>query len=331
MAIEVLRPGPLTTVQDLGRRGHAAQGYPECGACDKYALRLANLLCGNAEGLAALEYTLVGPRLRFDAPTVIALAGARVEATANGAAVPMNAPVWLPAGAELELGPCVAGLRGCLAVRGGIAVPEMLGSRATDMKSRLGGLDGRALRAGDRVPVAEADGAGETARELARRAARIRPDLFGPVVPLGWLEGRALPILRAVPGPQDDAFTEAGLRAFTRGIFAVSPDSNRMAARLTGPRVEARAGVDILSDGIVEGSVQISADGQPIVMLADHQTTGGYAKIATVLPCDIPALAQRRPGEPVRFRLVSREEGLAALRWERARLDAVREAMQGTD
>ena len=327
MAIEVLRVGPLTTVQDLGRTGHVAQGYPECGACDAYAARLANLLCGNPEGLAVLECTLSGPRLRFEAPAVAALTGAAMRAELDGGSCPWNEPFYVPAGGVLEIGAFSSGLRGYVAVRGGIDVPEYLGSRATDLKSRLGGFAGRALREGDRLPARPCAEARLTAAALAERARKIDQSLFFPAVPRGWLGEEGLPILRAVPGPQEECFAGAGLEAFARGIYAVSPDSNRMAARLTGAKIAAEAGVDIVSDGIVAGSVQVSADGQPIVMLADHQTTGGYAKIATVLPCDLPALAQLRPGERLRFRLVSRAEGLAALRWERQRLDDVRRTM----
>ena len=328
MAIEVLQPGPLTTVQDLGRTGHAAQGYPECGACDAYAARLANLLCGNAEGLAVLECTLVGPVLRFDAPAIAAFAGASMPAVLNGNECPKNVPFFIPAGGELRIGAAMSGVRGYLAFRGGIDVPPYLGSRSTDLKSRLGGLEGRTLRPGDVLPVTTEPAAAASAAALAARARELDPHVLFSGIPCGWLGDERLPILRAVPGPQDDTFTQAGLDAFVRGIYAVAPDSNRMAARLTGPTIAASASVDIVSDGIVAGSVQVSADGQPIVMLADHQTTGGYAKVATVLPCDLPALAQLRPGQRLRFRWVSRAEGLEALRGERDRLEYVRRTMR---
>ena len=328
MAIEVLRPGPLTTVQDLGRAGHAAEGYPECGACDKYALRLANLLCGNDEDQAALECTLSGPCLRFDAPAIAAFAGAKAVIHLNGVRCPADEPIYIPAGGELEVGDLSDGLRGCLAVRGGVAVPPLLDSRSTDLKCRLGGHEGRALRAGDRLPVGTADASVGLAEQLAGRARRIPRGFLSHAVPLGWLGEERMPILRAVPGPQDDAFTEAGLMTFARGIYRMSPDSNRMAARFLGERIKTRAGVDIVSDGILEGAVQISADGQPIVMLADHQTTGGYAKIATVLTCDVPALAQLRPGQAARFRLVDRAEAMRAMRMERQRLSEIRNIMK---
>ena len=239
----------------------------------------------------------------------------------------MSAPVFAPAGAVLELGTATDGLRGYIAVAGGIDVPPLLGSRATDLKTRLGGFEGRALAAGDALTVRETANPEVLQRTLANRAKRLEVALLHPGTPQGWLGGAAMPVLRAVPGPQDEAFTEAAFSALAKGIYTVSADSNRMAARLSGPRLEAMRGVDILSDGIVEGSVQVSADGQPIVMLADHQTTGGYAKIATVLPCDISALAQARPGEPVRFRLVSRDAGIAAMRVARARWTRLRELL----
>ena len=329
--IEVITPGALTTVQDVGRAGHAAEGFPECGACDKYAMALSNLLCGNTDCLhtAVLEMTLMGATLRAQRSMLAALTGAQAAPTLNGQSVPMNWPFLMKEGDVLEIGAFTGGLRGYLAVSGGFDVPAVLGSRATDVKTHIGGLEGRALRAGDMLPVGQGDASARRLAALSRGAEAItqKPWLLRPSTPQGFLGDAVMPLLRAVPGPQDDAFTAEGLHTFTHGVYTVSPDSGRMAARLSGPTVASVRGSDILSDGIVEGSVQISANGQPIVMLADHQTTGGYAKIATVLPCDLPVLAQTRPGAPVAFRFVTPAGGMQALRLERSKWSYMKEQM----
>lgn len=324
--MKILSPGPLSTVQDMGRAGHAAEGYPECGACDKYALALGNLLCGSVPEAAALEMTLCGASIAFDAPAVIALTGAACAPTLDGRAVPTNAPVSVPAGAVLEVGPFTAGLRGYLCVRGGLDVPPVLGSRSTDLKCRIGGLSGRALRLGDVLHAGPADAPFDLAgAERAAAVLRQKPWLLRPRTAHGYLGGRVIPLLRAVPGPQEEAFTQEGVRAFFTGLYAITPDSNRMGVKLSGPAVATVHGSDILSDGIVEGSVQISANGQPILMLADHQTTGGYAKIATVIAPDLSAAAQLRPGEMAAFRPSSAREGVRLCRETAQQLRYIKE------
>ena len=322
MTLNIVSPGPLTTVQDFGRFGHQAEGYPECGACDKYALALANLLCGNGEcpHMAGLEYTLAGPTLRADDYTLVALTGGAVEPKVNGKRVNMFEPLLLVPGDTLEIGMLVSGLRGYLAVFGGFDIHPVLGSRSTDLKCHIGGLNGRALKAGDVLPVLRAfELPQERFRPLQKRvrAAALEDWALTTLTPHGFIGAQKFPLLRVVLGPQDEMFTEKGLFDFKSALYTVTQDSNRMAAKLSGAAIEARAGVDILSDGIVEGSVQISANGQPIVMLTDHQSTGGYAKIATVIPCDIPTLAQVRPGQLVGFRVVTVEEGTAACKKEK--------------
>lgn len=324
--MNILFPGPLSTVQDMGRTGHAAQGYPECGACDKYALALGNLLCGNPESAAAIEMTLTGVTVRFDQDTVIALTGAACTPTLDGQRIPLYAPVRVPAGATLHTGIFTAGLRAYLCVRGGVNVPPVLGSRSTDLKCRIGGIEGRALQKGDRLPIGRP--APGYAFDRAARAARVlagKPWLLRPRTAHAFLSGQAVPLLRAVPGPQDGAFTGEGLSAFFSGLYTVATDSNRMAARLSGPAVAAKNGSDILSDGIVEGSVQISSNGQPILMLADHQTTGGYAKIATVIAPDLSAAAQLRPGEPAAFRPVTVQKAVSLCRETAQQLRYIKE------
>ncbi len=341
MAFTVKTPGFLTTVQDLGRRGFLAWGFPENGACDKYSLRLANLLCGNPEpeagggpGFAGLECTVQGPELEFDTEEVIALTGADMGPKRNGTPVPMYAPVRMAPGDRLTFEPARSGFRGYVAFLGGVDVPAVQGSRSTNLQCGMGGYHGRPLMRGDRLetgPVspdfksrwaalAKAEGAG-----ISLEALEEFPLLRMPSAPVRLVDGARLPVLRAVPGPQQEAFTEEGLELFQREIYRVSVDSGRMGCRLEGTPVPMRSGADIVSDGIVEGSVQISGSGLPIVMMADHQTTGGYAKIATVIRADLPVLAQLGPGKTLSFRFVSWQEGTAAFRREEEKTAWIRQ------
>ena len=326
MSITVLDPAPLTTVQDAGRVGYAAQGYRSCGAADSYAYRLANALVGNDPGAAVLESTLRGPALRFEADAVFSLTGAESPAALDGVPVPYYAPLLAKAGSTLKIGVAASGLRNYLAVGGGIATPPVLGSRATDVKCGIGGLKGRKLAKGDTLPTGVCDTAALwriiTAKHLDRP---LRDKAVCRGTHSVRVQGaQTLPLLRTVPGPQDAAFTAQGLHDFTHGIYTLTPNCDRMACKLAGPPLAMHHGADILSDGIVPGSVQVSADGQPIVMLADHQTTGGYAKIATVISADLPALAQLRPGQRVCFTFVTPARAVQAARqqavlWQQVR------------
>ena len=338
MAIEILKTGPLCTVQDDGRIGFQALGYEESGAMDKYAMYSANILSGNTENYrreAVLECTLAGITARFDGSAVIALSGADMCSAINGKPVPRYAPILVRAGDTLTMGMAAKGLRGYLGVYGGISVPEVMGSRSTGLKTRMGGLNGRALKVGDILPV------GRTARESEVLFRRIRREFRG-TSPLTagweWLRGEAplrrfsgsesITLLRIVPGPQEEAFTPAGIETFSRGVYTLTPDCNRMALKLDGPPVGTHKGSDILSDGIVDGSVQISSKGMPILMTADHQTTGGYAKIGTVIRADLPAAAQLKPGDRVGFRFVTPEAGILAWRKAYCELEKLKERIQ---
>ena len=308
-AIEVLDGGLLTTVQDLGRYGCQRYGVPVSGAMDGWALRAANRLAGNDEGAAALEITLAGPALRFEGRGVIALTGGDLGARLDGRPVPPWQAIAVPAGAALTFSGARDGLRAYLAVAGGIDVPLVLASRSTLTNARLGGFEGRALAAGDRVPV-------------------------GPCADLSSLAGRRLPrdavpayghahSVRVVMGPQDDAFTEDGIRGFLSDTYTLAPQSDRVGCRLTGPRIAHRRGADIVSDGTACGTVQVSGDGMPIVLMADRGTTGGYTKIATVASVDLSRVAQAAPGDRVRFVRVGVDEAQALLRAQRALLDRI--------
>ncbi|WP_119727825.1 5-oxoprolinase subunit C family protein [Thermomonospora amylolytica] len=281
--IEVVRPGPLTTVQDLGRPGHAHLGVPCSGAADRPSLCLANRLVGNPEDAACLEMTFGGAVLRFHRSAWVAATGAPAPLRVNGRPAAMNAPCHVPAGTRLEVGVPEAGVRTYLAVRGGLAVDPVLGSRSTDL---LSGLGPAPLTRGDRLPVGDAPG---DAPILVDQA---------PVPPLP-----GEPVLRILPGPRDDWFAPDALRTLTAEPYEVTAESNRVGIRLAGrPLQRARDG-ELPSEGMVTGALQVPPNGLPIVFLTDHPTTGGYPVIAVLSSADLPTAAQLRPGQKVRFRL----------------------------
>lgn len=302
-AITIVRPGMLTTVQDLGRWGMQHLGVPAAGPMDWYSHRLANRLVGNADESAALEITLLGPELIADANLVCAIAGANFEVTAGSATVPPDAPFTLPRGERLRFRGRRAGARATLAVRGGIAVPPVFGSRATSLISRLGPFGGRALSAGDVLPV-------------GRPSMSSRP----PGRPLALPRGGAR--LHVMLGPHDSRFTAEAVRTFRSSRYVVTPDSNRMGYRLDGAALAktAAGSEDMLSDATPIGSLQVPPSGLPILLMADRQTTGGYPKIATVIAADLPLAGQLGPGDWIEFVAVTRIAALDALRWRDSEL-----------
>lgn len=303
MKIKVIAAGVLATVQDTGRFGHQAEGIPEAGAMDRESLRLANSLVQNPEDAAALELTVLGGTFEFDGEGTIALTGADMRPFLNGNSMAMNTAVPVKAGDRLELGAASRGMRAYLAVSGGIYVPVVLGSRSTDLKSRLGGLDGRKLRAGD---VLESGSRPQAAAELAEVQGSPCEPVLQRLAKATDPEG--VTRIRFLFGPQDAMFAEDAKKTFTDSIYTLSAACDRMGYRLEGAAVPSLNGTDILSEGICFGSIQVPANGQPIVMMADHQTTGGYAKIGTVLSEDLPLLAQLGPGKRIHFVPVTLEE-----------------------
>ena len=309
VGLAVLDGGLLTTVQDLGRQGFQAYGVPVAGAMDPFALQAANAMVGNPLGEAALELTVVGPRLRATAACAVGLAGADLGARLNGQAIAPWQAYLLAAGDVLEFGGPLSGCRAYLAVAGGLDLPLVLGSRSTYLRGGFGGVEGRALRAGDVLSL-RAPGAGA----LPLRGRGFTPPAYSPE-----------PVVRVVLGPQADRFTPAGLETFLGNTYAVSGNSDRMGARLQGPTIAHSRGPDVISDGIVLGAVQVPGDGQPIIMLADRQTTGGYTKIATVIGADIHHLAQCLPGAGrLRFQAVDVAEAVRLRRAQAAQTGRAR-------
>lgn len=298
--IRIADPGPQTTVQDLGRAGQLRYGIPPSGPIDVRALVIANRLVGNADGAAGLECTLMGPRFTVEAACAIAVAGAEASITINGHAAEPWATLTLSPGDTVRIGAARAGVRIYVAFSGGLDVPHALGSRATYLRGRLGGLEGRSLKRDDvlrRLPAAMPS------------PRRLAPSEIPPL--------EVEPRIRVVLGPQADHFTAEGIAAFLGGIYAMLPQSDRMGARLAGPRIAHARGHDIISDGIALGSIQVPGDGQPIVLLVDRQSTGGYTKIATVGSFDIGRIGQVKPGQRVRFQAVEVAEAHRLRRaWE---------------
>jgi biotin-dependent carboxylase-like uncharacterized protein len=288
--IEVLKPGLLTTVQDLGRPGYAHLGVARSGALDEPALRLANRLVGNPDDAAALETTLTGATLRAGASVAVAVTGAPCELTVDGQAVPLHTTVDLPAGSMLQIGPATAGVRSYVAFAGGIDVPPVLGSRATDT---LSGLGPPPLRAGATLSLRPAEPSGSEMEPLA--GATEEPSTWDSLV------------LRVRWGPRQDWFSVPARDALLGTAYRLSVKSNRVGARLQGESLTRANAGELPSEGLTLGAVQVPADGQPLVFLADHPTTGGYPVIAVVDEADLPLLAQARPGATVSFSLLARE------------------------
>ncbi|MDG4786802.1 biotin-dependent carboxyltransferase family protein [Micromonospora sp. WMMD1102] len=281
--VEVVRSGALSTVQDLGRPGHAHLGVPHSGALDLPAHLLANRLVGNPPGAATIETTVTGVAVRFGRAGTVAVTGAWAPVTVDGRPASWSAPVSVPAGARVEVHPARRGLRNYLALAGGIAVPAVLGSRATDL---LSGLGPAPLAVGDRLPLGEVSG----------------PPAPVDVAPTGTLVEELT--LRVLPGPRADWFTDDAVRILGAECYRVSVHSNRIGVRLDGPALPRRIGGELRSEGVVLGAVQVPAAGSPVVFLADHPTMGGYPVIGVLHPDDLPQVAQAAPGSPVRFQVV---------------------------
>jgi antagonist of KipI len=310
--ISVVRPGLLSTIQDAGRPGWLAFGMPLAGAMDPEAYALANLLAGNTPGAAAIEMTLLGGTFRFEEDAYVGIAGADMRAALAGASVACGSAFPVPRGGELVFSAAVDGCRCYLAVRGGLDVPPFLGSRSTYVRGAVGGLHGRPLAAGDRIPVGPAAPA-PPARALGAPDPR---------------HGREV-ALRVLLGPQDGCFTPGGLATFLGSTYTVSNRNDRMGYHLEGPGIEHLHGPDIVSDALLPGAVQVPGSGTPIVMMADAQTVGGYAKIGAVIGADLPRLAQARRGDVVRFVRCSHGAAVRALRRARERLEAIAAELEG--
>ena len=297
MSIKVLRPGLLTTIQDHGRHGFQRVGLCPGGAMDPVALALANALVGNPPGVAALEITVIGPELLFEEDTLVALCGAEFLG-----GFPHNRPVFAAAGTRFNVGRAARGARAYIAVAGGFAVEPVLGSRSTYLPGHFGGFQGRALKHGDVLPLRDS--------AAAKRFASLRKTRDGTVkwsVPPGTLPDREPILVHVIEGQHFASFDSNSQRAFFDTVWKVAPESNRMGFRLAGPPLVRIADDEILSGPTCLGSVQVPPSGVPIALMADHQTTGGYPRIAEIASADVARLAQLAPGGKVHFAKCSLE------------------------
>jgi antagonist of KipI len=312
MTVKVLRPGLLTTIQDYGRHGFQRVGLCPGGAMDKVSLTLANALVGNAADEAALEMTVIGPEILFEEDTLVAVCGAEFQSS-----FPHNRPVLARKGTRFNVGRAKRGARAYLAVAGGFAVEPVLGSRSTYLPGHFGGLDGRALKHGDVLPLRES--------AAAERFSTLKKTKNGTVkwsAPPLTLPDREPILVHVIEGQHFASFDSNSQRAFFDTVWSVAPDSNRMGFRLSGPPLGRPQGDEILSGPTCLGSVQVPPSGVPIALMADHQTTGGYPRIAEIASADVARLAQLAPGGKVHFAKCSLEMATELRRDARERLQS---------
>ena len=312
MGIRVLKGGMLTTVQDLGRTGYQSQGFSVAGVMDVRSFRIANLLLDNPENEPVLEFTLIGPTLEFTSATIIAITGGDFQPTVNEEPVPMYTALYMNKGDILKFKSARTGSRGYIAFSSYLDVPVVMGSRCTNLKSKIGGFKGRKLQEGDYMNF--------------RIKRRYLPFFLSRKLELDDVNEfeKDETVLRVVMGPQDDRFSKQGIETFLNSEYTVTSDFDRMGCRLEGPYIAAKESSDIISDGIAFGSIQVPAHGKPIILLADRQTTGGYAKIATVASVDIPKLVQRKTDHKIRFQPITVQEAQELYKKELKELDQMR-------
>jgi antagonist of KipI len=308
---EVLEPGILTTVQDLGRYGFSQFGVPPSGALDTFSLRVGNLLVGNREEEACLEVTLMGLKIKVLKEVVIAITGGDLSPTLNEEPLEMWRIHLLVEGDVITFKKVQAGCRAYLAVSGGFVVPKIMGSSSTYLSGNFGGLEGRKLRRGDILYTLD-----------------ISPCLnkLGLRFPSDWIPSPEKEVLlRVIPGPQDHHFTEKGSQTFCSSSYQVTPQCDRMGVRLEGPKIERRSDVEesIISEGLISGAIQVPGDGKPIIILTEL-VTGGYTKIATIISTDLSKVAQLKPGDQVRFKPISIEEAHDLLKEQEEKLKGFR-------
>ncbi len=310
--LEVVAPGPLTTVQDRGRFGYGRYGVAPSGALDSFSLRVANLLVGNNENEACLEITLFGLKLKALREVALAVTGADLQTHCNDTPLDMWTSYALEEGSIVSFKGAKSGCRAYLAIGGGISLPEVMGSKSTNLPSSFGGFEGRPLRKGD---------------ILCSSSPRLHLGTGGTRLPQALVPSYGKQArIRVVFGPQDDEFTEKGRNALINYPYRVSPDSDRTGIRLAGPIIERRpdVGESIISEGVIAGTIQVPGDGQPIIILVEI-VTGGYRKIATVIAADLPLLGQLKPGDTVSFEEISLDDAYVAFRKTEQRLKEFKE------
>jgi antagonist of KipI len=311
MSLIILKPGLLTTIQDLGRFGVQKYGVIASGAMDAYALRVANLLVGNEETEAGLEITMVGPEISFTSSVLFSICGGDLSPKLNGQPVPLSRTVFAPQGSVLQFGPLKLGCRAYLAVAGGLDVPIELNSRSTYLRAGIGGYKGRSLQRGDYIPLGNTSSSrSRSLLEMLMREAdgesgvisrwSVAPEMLPPY--------SSNPTVQVIEDGERELFDERGVSRFFNETYSVLPQSDRMGYRLAGSKLELKEKKEMISSAVTFGTIQIPPDGNPIVLMADRQTTGGYPKIGQVASTDLSLLAQVNIGGKVRFRSVTLRE-----------------------
>ncbi len=308
MTINIIQPGLLTTIQDLGRKGFQQYGVPVGGVMDEVAARLSNLLVGNSEDEAVLELTVIGPSLLFEREYLISICGADLSAEIDKRPVPLWRPVLVKKGSRLTFGRPKNGCRSYIAVAGGFDIPMIMNSRSTYVRGKIGGVEGRALKKGDLLKI----------KEQRSSEARVLTDIVNrkeesaPFHSVNWMASPYMsayrgknPEIRMIKGPQFSMFTPSSQDKFLTEEYKVTPQSDRMGYRLSGPALNVTTIQNMLSEAVPMGTIQVPNNGQPIVLMSDHQTIGGYPKIGYVISVDLPVLAQVMPGEHIKFKEVS--------------------------
>ncbi len=310
MGFRVLKGGMLTTVQDYGRTGYQSQGFNVGGVMDTRSFRIANLLLDNPENEAVLECTLIGPTLEFTSSMIIAITGGDFRPELNDDPIPMYKAIYVNKGDVLKLGAARTGRTCYIAFSNYLQIPVIMGSRSTNLKCRIGGFKGRKLQDGDYIST-----------RIKRR--KYLPFFLSRELPIHEFD-KDNEVIRVVMGPQHEMFTAKGIETFLNNEYSVTSDFDRMGLRLEGPFIETKRGSDIISDGIAFGAIQVPSHGKPIVLMSDRQTTGGYAKIATVATVDLPKLSQRRIGDKVRFLPITVTEAQRLIHEEERELQEMR-------
>lgn len=309
MSITVLNPGLLTSIQDLGRIGFQKYGVIVSGAMDSFSLRLANILVGNSEGEAALEITLIGPTLRIKKGTVFVITGADISPTIDGEMVPMWRPVYINKDSILEFGACKSGCRAYLAFAGGFKIPEIMGSKSTYIRAGIGGYKGRALKKDD---ILEFENPKKKSIDIIDKLSKqLSPKKFKST---NWYikgmenENCEVTTIRVIRERQFQNFTEESINDFFHSSFNISIKSDRMGYRLSGTKLNLKKPLEMISEAVYFGTIQVPPDGNPIILLADRQTAGGYPKIAQIVSVDIHKIVQLKPNEKIMFKEISLED-----------------------
>ncbi|WP_046174756.1 5-oxoprolinase subunit C family protein [Domibacillus indicus] len=323
MSVQIIRPGLLATIQDLGRYGFQQYGVVVGGAMDSLSLRLANILVGNEEGEAAIEITMMGTSLQFKEDALISITGGNLSPVIDENPVPSWRPIFVRKDAILSFTGCKLGCRAYVAVAGGFSIPEVMNSKSTYMRGEIGGFKGRALREGDLIPLAEENSFSRKVKEAYQR--KLKQSSFAAAdwhVPFERYVNRS--VVRVLKGAEFEKFSDSSQKQFFEQEFHITPQSDRMGYRLSGASLQLKEPFELLSEAVANGTIQVPGDGNPIVLLADRQTTGGYPRIGQIAAADLPVIAQMKPGDRIRFQeiplykaeqlYIEREQEIAQIR-----------------